>query len=456
MAFLGASTSPGRPGTPGREAPTGFTLLRRSPVLAGVWSRWWVAFAVLGLTMGSDYKFRVRDKTEAISGRPDSTILLEIGLYALVLALVVARTRTLRTARTDALTALFGCYAGYLAFSSLWSPYRSLAFVRAGQLLVVALLGFVLVRYARPAHFHRLAHAHLAVVAVSVLYGKLNPAPPVSHIVAGRFTWLSIHPVTSANWTALGLLFAVGYLMQRGRPARLWPSWLYGVAALVVGYGLLASKTRGSVLGFVVGGCLLLVLAVNRARRADLLVLGPLALGFGALTAGSAVVAYAARGENTAQLATLNSRTSLWSQAFDAVREAPVAGHGLGASRGIFQDATGLGGAHNAFINVFVDGGAIGVVLWLAVLIGLAFRLRTLRRRRRHVTLETAVIGGALALFVVDSVFMEGLGAAATLPGTWLCVLVSWAAVLSRVPGQVGGRPARDLVAAEAGFGPST
>jgi O-antigen ligase len=428
------------------EAPKRQTLNTRSPVLAQVWARWWVTLVVLGLTMGSDYKVRIRDKTEAISGRPDPLILLEIGIYALVFALVVARTRTLRTARTDALTALFGCYAGYLAFSSVWSPYRSLALVRASQLVVVAMLGFVLVRYARSAHFHRLAHAHLAVVTVSVLYGKLQPAPPVSRIVAGRFTWLSIHPVTSANWTALALLFAVAYLLQRGGPARLWPAWLYGPAAVVVGYGLLASKTRGSVLGFAVGGVLCLVLGVQRARRTDLLVLGPLALVFAALTAGSTVVAYAARGENTEQLATLNSRTSLWSEAFAAVRAAPVAGHGLGASRGIFQDATGLGGAHNAFINVFVDGGAIGVVLWLAVLVGLAARLRTLRRRRPRFALETAVIAGALVLFAVDSVFMEGLGAAATLPSTWLCVLVSWAAVLSRVPGQVGARAERDLV----------
>ena len=447
MTWLGPSRAPGRLSGPTGDAANRLTLQGRSPLLAQMWSRWWMAIAVLALTMGSDYKVRVRDKTEAISGRPDPFILLEIGLYALVFALIVARTRTLRTARTDALTALFGCYAGYLAFSSLWSPYRSLALVRASQLVVVAMLGFVLVRYARSAHFHRLAHAHLAVVTLSVLYGKLHPTPPVSRIVAGRFSWLSIHPVTSANWTALALLFAVAYLLHHGRPARLWPTWLYAAAAVVVGYGLLASKTRGSVLGFAVGGCLCLLLCVQRSRRTDLLVLGPLAVVLAGLTAGSTVVAYLARGENTEQLATLNSRTSLWSEAFAAVRAEPVAGHGLGASRGIFQDATGLGGAHNAFINVFVDGGAIAVTLWLAVLVGLAVRLRTLRRRQRPVKLETAIIGGALLLFIVDSVFMEGLGAAATLPSTWLCVLVSWAAVLSRVPGQVGARPARDLVA---------
>ena len=69
-------------------------------------------------------------------------------------------------------------------------------------------------------------------------------------------------------------------------------------------------------------------------------------------------------GSGLDEIATLSSRTDLWSVALDAFGQNPIFGYGITSSRGLFYDETGLGGGHNAVINTLVELGIVGIVIW--------------------------------------------------------------------------------------------
>ena len=81
------------------------TLLRKQrprtiSASAGFFARWWVPCLVLPMIVASDYKFRHRAAASALGGRPDSQVLMEVGVYALVASyLVLRRGRAPRLAR---------------------------------------------------------------------------------------------------------------------------------------------------------------------------------------------------------------------------------------------------------------------------------------------------------------------------------------------------------------------
>ena len=55
-----------------------------------------------------------------------------------------------------------------------------------------------------------------------------------------------------------------------------------------------------------------------------------------------------------------------------AVRERPLFGHGFMSARGVFLNTFGLGGAHNAFVEVLVNSGVFGTVWWVVLVLMVA------------------------------------------------------------------------------------
>jgi hypothetical protein len=88
-----------------------------------------------------------------------------------------------------------------------------------------------------------------------------------------------------------------------------------------------------------------------------------------ALTGSSAIESFFARGESLQQLSTLNSQHSLY-------------GFGLTASRGLFLDSIGLGGGHNAVVNLLIDNGVLGALVWLTLLVTILVTATRLSRTR--------------------------------------------------------------------------
>ena len=403
-------------------------------------SRNWFGLCALALITANDYKFRVREPTDTLSGGADLFILGEIAVYALVAAyLVLSQPGLPRPPRPPLAVLLTAAYVGLIVASVSYSPYKALAGVRALETLVLFALTATAIARADRADLHRFAHGFLALVAGSVVYGVLVPSPPVSSTQVGRFTWLQVHPITAGVFVGIAALLALTYLLSRDRPrpGPVWPAWVYLVLLAVVTGGLLATKTRNSVLGVAVGA-LVLVWSLYRGRRRVAVLSG---LGLAAITvalvAAGPIVEYFVRGESAARLASLNSRTVLWSHAYDAITEQPVFGYGLSASRGIFLEETGLGGGHNALLNVGVDLGLLGLVVWLSLLLTVVrVVVRTPADGLGGVGVDRALILATVALLVVGGIFFEGLGAVANVAANWLFLLVAWTMVLDRGSGR--------------------
>ena len=422
---------------------------RPRQTLHGWLARNWVPLCALALIVANDYKFRRRSAGETLAGGADIFILAEIAVYGLVAAYLVLTQRGLPKLRRPPLVLLLAAgYVGLIVLSVAYSPYRALAAVRALETLVVFGLASAICDRGDRGDLHRFAHGFLLLVAGSVVYGVLFPTVADSGTQAGRFRWLEVHPVTTGVFVGSAVLVALTYLLTRDRPrpGPVWPAWVYSALLVLVVGALLATRTRSAVLGASVGAFVLVCCLYRGKRRAGVLGGLALTLAVAAIIAGERVVEYFVRGESAERMATLNSRTTLWSEAYEAIGEQPVFGYGLSASRGLFLDETGLGRGHNALLNVGVDLGLLGLLVWGGLLLSVVVLVaRVPYADPRGAGVDRALVLSVITFLLVGGIFSEGLGAVANIAANWLFLLVAWAVVLSRSAVRPGRRPAHRL-----------
>jgi exopolysaccharide production protein ExoQ len=410
-----------------RESPTRGRVLVTDHAVATS-KRLWPVLCVIALIVASDYKFRLRADDQTIAGNADPFVLLEIALYALVACFLFVRFRpTTRIRRANVLTCLGFAYALVLAGSAVYSPYLQLALVRGAQVLVVLALSRSITRHGNLADLHRIAHGYIALLTASVLFGVIVPFPQLP-TQAGRFTWLYVHPVQAGEMLAIAVVLLAGYVVTTGldRSGPRWRLPVYLVLLAVCGGGLLATQTRGAVIGAIVGVLVVVWTRWRGRRKVEAGVVLAVVLIAVALTSSSVIESFFARGESLARLATLNSRTDLWGYAFQLFPQHPVYGFGLTASRGLFLDAIGLGGGHNALVNLLMDTGIVGSLVWLALLGMILLSATRVRGNRLGAQVDRGLILALTLAMIANSVFTEGLGAPANVACTWLFVLVAW------------------------------
>ena len=402
------------------------------------WARWWLAVSVLLLVVASEYRLRVRPPEEALAGGLDVTVVLELAVFGAVgSVLLLLAFPDARTLLRSPVLLLGTGWVAYLALSAAWAPIPFYSAVRAGQMLVVLLVVLTAAR-GPEGPIHRLVHAFAALTAASVVLGAAVPTPPVTPLQEGRFTWLAVHPVPAAVLLGTSVVLMATYLaVGRGSPGRLAPGWFYVVVLAVNLAGLIGTGTRGGILGAAAATLLLSVLVPEGRRRVVLVALLVPALLVLGLLLGPVLVELLSRGEPPEQIATLNSRTVLWSLAAEAVAKEPVFGYGLGASRSLFFEETGLGGGHNALVNVAVDTGLIGVVLWVGLVVVIARGALGLERGvggPGAVRLRTGRAGVLVLLcfLMVDGLVHQGPGDVVNAGSTWLLVCAAWVAVMER------------------------
>ncbi|MDP8991443.1 MAG: O-antigen ligase family protein, partial [Actinomycetota bacterium] len=421
-------------------------VLRTRPEVPRFLTRSWVAVLALAMMVASDYKLRLRPPSESLSGRPDFTVLIEIVVYAAVAAfllLQVAGPPRLRRP-TPLLFVAWGLSLTLFA-TAFYAEYPSLALVRGAQLLITCGLCQAVSRRATRVQLHWLAHAYVLLVTASVLFGAAFQFPRF-RLQQNRFNWLYVHPVMAGSYLGLAVVLLVCYLASRSRdrPVR-WPGLVYAGLLCVNGAALLATRTRGAIAGCALGVVVAVLCSRPRRRKLDALVVMGAVAGFVTLVFGGVVLRFLERGESAETLATLNSRTELWEQAFEMVKARPLTGYGLTASRGVFVETIGLGGGHNALVNVLTDSGIFGLLWFLALLVVLAASIWQLKKRSAPVG-DRTILWAVLAFLLVNSTTNEALGTPANVANIWLFVLVGWAGVLQRArlrPDQPSGSPAR-------------
>ncbi|UDY35506.1 O-antigen ligase family protein [Dermatobacter hominis] len=414
---------------------------------------WWLAFAGVAFIVGSDFKYRTRPPGQALGGGIDSAILIELALYAVVAGyLVLDRFRVPKLRRVPVPLFLAACLVGLAVLSIGYTPYPQYAVVRCLQATI--LLGAVVVGCmdGGRAQFHRFAHLYLLLIAAGVLYGLARPSPPINAIQEGRFTWLAVHPTVSGAMTGLAAVVAVGYVAggRKDRPGPRWSAPTYWVLLAIVAGGALAAQTRGAILGAVCGAGVVILSSRRGRALIEIALVGLVLLAGVAILASQQITTYFERGEDAAQLTSLNNRTELWDVAFEAVKEQPMFGNGITASRGIFYAETGLGGGHNAIVNVLVELGIVGLVVWAAMVLSLILGVRRLPKTGpRNLALDRALLLGVITFILVDSIFYEGAGSLANFASTWLFMSIGWYVVALRSARSAVAGPTTEAVGSD-------
>ncbi|ASU78154.1 O-antigen ligase domain-containing protein [Actinopolyspora erythraea] len=393
---------------------------------------WRLVACALAFIVASEYEFRIRDEDQSISGNPDFFVLLEIVTYGVVACWLFLRFRPaprLTTAHWTTLAA-YG-YVATLFLSTLYSPYFEMALVRSCQMAIILALTRSTARHSNRASMHCFAHAYSALITGSVIFGVLVPFPR-RESQPDRFTWLYLHPVAAGQLLAIAVIVLASYVIGR-RNTRIGPRWPLGIylgMLAVCAGGLVATNTRGAALAAAVGSVAALWIRWRGARRLEItafLSVGALAA---VLAAAPAIAGFFTRGHSMSRLMTLNARTELWSHALEAFAQRPLYGHGQSATRGLFLDAMGLGGGHNAVINLLVNSGVLGLIAWSALVLGIFVNSARAKRLTPEPRVDRTIIISVSLGMLANSVFTEALGAPANAAAVWLLMLAAWASML--------------------------
>lgn len=405
---------------------------RPATAMPRLWPTAWVTLLPIVMIVATEYKFRQRSLDDSLTGSVDPAVLVELAAYGVVvtyLVLFVVSPPQLR--RPTAIQFFMRAYAAAMFVSVLYSEYPRLGAVRGMQLLIMVLCASAIATRATHQQVLQLAHGYVALVVASVLVG-LRWRVPFSHLQAHRFNWMYVHPVTAGAMLALALVIATGLMTNRRRlryGLDHWPRPLYLVAITVMLGGLLGTQTRGAIAAAVAGLFVTVFLTIPRRERLPVGVVTGLGGGLAVIAFLPTIVDYVSRGESTANLATVSNRTELWGIAVDLVAQRPVTGWGLATSRGIFYDAVGLGGAHNAFVNVAVDGGLVGLTLWIAFVVAIGWGIRRLQKSGHR---DAPMLAGLGTTLMVNGLTVEGVGSGIGMSALWLLLLGAWVGVLQR------------------------
>jgi O-antigen ligase len=403
-----------------------------------------VMSASFPLVLLAGTKFRMRDAEATLAGAADAQILMELGLFAVigagVLAAWVALSDRRRFTRTEA---ILMAYTAIAVTSTLWSVAPALSLVRGAQLAVLAGLAIVSVRALPPGGALWTACRAVAVYALAcAAIALIVPAAAAPSMFAEtrRFAWFAMHPIDAGSLAAIGLLGMAAAVMFRGwhGPTRVLglPPMCYALALMVV---LVMTNSRGPLLACAAGAGMLLLARVTAPVRISLVLTGVscvlLYMVFGAdvraaLEAASrdnsALTQLLFRGQDADTVLELNGRMELWQDLAPAISAHALTGYGYQASRAVILDAAAWAAyAHNALLQALLDLGLVGTLALLALIaIGLSGAAKATLAPRTRATLAALVV-----FLAVNSIATESFAGA---PG--IETLVLFVCALSAAP----------------------
>ena len=418
------------PATVGPSAPSG--QVRSARIL------WLVP---LLLIVATEYKVRRRNIDEVLAGRIDPLIALELAIYTGIGLWALWRLIP-RRPPLQPLIVIMWVYILSTAVSSMYSSFPTLAVARGVQLVVIGAVIHLLAVDGDLRTMNRLLHGWVVLTSVSILAGLAYVAP-TSNTQRGRFTWLSVHSVSAGSMLAISVPVLFGLWLTSGRRVLPWPRWIYGSLLLANSVFLLLTRTRGSIAGGLVAIAVMAWISSGRRMKPELALAGMVGGGALALAFGGPVLNFLTRGETAEQIGTFNRRTEIWSLAWASFLDHPVFGLGFASAKGVFFDETGLGGAHNAAINVMIDVGLVGLFWWTALIVAVVLALgRLWGHERRSATLlvgatstmrsDLVILLGVVVASLVNSITTEGLGAGVNVSAMWLFIVAAWLTILQR------------------------
>lgn len=425
------------------------------------WQQRMLWLAPLIMIVATEYKVRRRAIDDALSGSVDPMIAVELLIYGMLGAWALWRLAATRPKFTPLLIAMWG-YVLTTAASALYSTFPMLGLARAVQFVIIGAVIHLVASEATVDTMARLAHGWIVLMTVSILAGLAYVAPTTGPQV-GRFTWLSVHSVSAASMLAISLCVLFGLWLQSGRPLPAgrrmrWPRGVYGALFVFQLVFLLMTRTRGSIGGtFIALAIMAWVWSGNKMKPQ--LLLGSVVAGAALVLAfGGPIIEFLTRGESAESIGTFNRRTEIWTLAWESFLDRPLHGLGFTSAKGVFFDETGLGGAHNAVINVMIDAGLAGLIWW-CLLLGASMVVLNRQWAHRRVSptrsgaagtahADHLIMMGIYVASIINSVTTEGLGAGVNVSMIWWLVTVAWLGALERPDARSAALPTVPVPAA--------
>lgn len=314
------------------------------------------------------------------------------GRFVFVLGLFVF-IGSIREVRGQLLFRLMLVYMLYLLLSGLWSD--PLDWYRLGQKATICLylLGFIaithyLVHFNR-ALFERLLQYCVVVAAIAamlsiVVFYHDHPFPDARLKGLGSLTNVNEFSVLYGVFALLAMSFALRTRAHAPKP-------LFFLAIAVFISFAWFGQSRSALVALLVALFTLTGLTLKN-RRMFYLSIGILAAGLLAL-----VLAFPGSVEQ-ALLRGAGLRPQIWAAVWAQASSAPLFGNGLVTPLSVVADKQTFGNAHSAYLQVFWQGGAVGLGLFL-ILLGTALRQAwQLGRQRQDYTLFCLWIFAACAM----------------------------------------------------------
>jgi len=291
---------------------------------------------------------------------------------------------------------------------------RGLAFLAGLSLLY----GAVFREFGEERARRRLAHAvvltGLVITVIALLQAASSDPRRIYGLWKPTFDWAVFGPYVNRNhfagYLVMAIPLALGFALEALQSLqRAWErrrvKWLAlggpegndfvrrGAEAMVLLVGLLASRSRGGLLGFLVSA---LALPFAGRRRLVAVLVGTLAIGLGVawVGIGGLVEAFESRGVR-------GSRLNLWADMLPMAASFPVFGVGLNAFATAYPwyqtvlRTEWIGEAHNDYLQTLFDLGLLGVALVFPLLVLLFRRAAAVAARS---PLALGLLGSLLGL----------------------------------------------------------
>ncbi len=389
----------------------------------------WIPIAWITLLFVAELKFSgIRNPDSAAHGEASLQNAVELAVVTVIAFMVVVTRaglgRPLSATTPSVCLLLWTVLAGV---SAAWSIVPLFTLVRAAEVATVIALGLLHARLWQNHPgvgtwiFQRTLRLALYAILALAIGGLIMAAQ-----YQGRFVWPWMHPGLAGTYLGFGtLVVLLGGRQVTGlsRPATA------AASAVLVGE-MLATLTRSVVVATLLALVCSIVADRNR-RLATRTAFAAMLLPAGLLTsrlAGGEIVDYLHRGQTDQALLSVSGRVPLWQFALEQLSGPRVfIGFGYGSARVLLPERfTWAGNAHNAWVELALSIGLIGVSV-IAILYGsLLHRALGLQFYREH-RLLPLVFGTLIYMLLV-----AGVSQAFTDPGMELTLLALMAVPLCR------------------------
>lgn len=304
---------------------------------------------------------------DSVSGDPKMQIIWS-GIYIITLLLTISQWKQfIHVASRNKLLLLL---IGIALVSFLWSAAPLVTVRRSLALVGTTLFGVYLATRYSPSQLLRIIAWTFGIGAVlSVVFALALPEYGIQPY-GGAMTWRGIYRHKNLLGRLMGLNAIVLLLLATNTPKYRWLIWS-GIS-LSVGL-LLLSQTKGGLVGFVI---LLLLLPIYKALRLNYTLVLPFLIIV--LNIAGIVIMWLVNNLESLLASigkdiTLSSRTPLWEAVIHKIQERPLLGYGYsafwlgwqGESADVWQIEWNAPNAHNGILDVCIDLGLVGLIVFL-------------------------------------------------------------------------------------------